>query len=150
MNDMKAYLFAQAMDNESSDDWYEYKHNSLKKIIDENDQSWVNNLIFELTENGQREIVNHVECFYKYTSNDLFDSIFLIENQQQDNIGRQSKTALIIKDYRDGPLDFEKILTAFWVRTNRNSAMTESLAQQCKSVIEMIKKKRTRKAISFG
>lgn len=44
---MKVYLFAQALDNDSSDDWYEYTNNSLKEIIEESDQSQLNNLIFE-------------------------------------------------------------------------------------------------------
>lgn len=52
---MKIYLFAQALDNNSSDDWYEYTSNSIKKITKEDDQSWVNNLIFELTDEGERE-----------------------------------------------------------------------------------------------
>ncbi|MEG2505697.1 MAG: hypothetical protein RSB44_13575 [Carnobacterium sp.] len=146
MDNMKAYLFAQAMDNESPDDWYEYKLHSLEKITDENDQSWVNKLIFELTENGKREVFNNIECFYRCTSNRFLDFIFLIDNLQEDKIGRQSKTALIIKDYQDNPLDFEKILTAFWSRTDRNSATVESVAQQCKSVLEIIKKKRNKKS----
>lgn len=141
MDNMKAYLFAQAMDNESSDDWYEYKLYSLEKITNENDQSWVNKLIFELTEDGKREVFKNIECFYRCTSNNLFDFIFLIDNLQEDKIGRQSKTALIIKDYQDNPLDFEKILITFWSKTDRNSAMVESLAQQCKSVLEIIKKR---------
>lgn len=59
---MKIYLFAQALDNNSTDDWYEYTQNSIEKIIKENEQSWVNNLIFELTNEGEREIFHNVEC----------------------------------------------------------------------------------------
>ncbi|ERS01139.1 hypothetical protein Q674_14230 [Acinetobacter sp. COS3] len=62
MEDMKIYLFAQALDNNSTDDWYEYTQNSIEKIIKENEQSWVNNLIFELTNEGEREIFHNVEC----------------------------------------------------------------------------------------
>ena len=63
MEDMKIYIFAQALDNNGSDDWYEYTQNSLEKITEENAQSWVNNLIFELTDEGEREIFHNVECY---------------------------------------------------------------------------------------
>ncbi len=145
MEDMKIYLFAQALDNDSSDDWYEYTHNSLEKMTKENDQAWVNNLIFELTDEGEREIFHNVECCYKLTPNDLLDFILLIENQQEDNIGRKSKTALIIKDYKNITLDFEKILTLFWTRTNRNSSTSDLLAKQCDYIFGIIKKKRNKR-----
>ena len=85
MEDMKIYLFAQALDNNSSDDWYEYTSNSIKKITKEDDQSWVNNLIFELTDEGERETFHNVDCYYKLNPNKIFDFMLLIENQQEDN-----------------------------------------------------------------
>ncbi|ATY42685.1 hypothetical protein [Acinetobacter baumannii] len=139
---MKVYLFAQALDNDSSDDWYEYTNNSLKEIIEESDQSQLNNLIFELTNEGKREITNNVECYYKLTYNNFLNFILLIENQQKDKIGRVAKTALIIKDYNNIALDFEKILTLFWTRTNRNLVTSISLGKQCDKIFDMIKKKR--------
>ena len=35
MEDMEIYLFAQALDNNSSDDWYKYTPNSIEKITKE-------------------------------------------------------------------------------------------------------------------
>ncbi|MDB0299772.1 hypothetical protein [Acinetobacter baumannii] len=138
---MKVYLFAQALDNDSSDDWYEYTNNSLKEIIEESDQSQLNNLIFELTNEGKKEITNNVECYYKLTYNNFLNFILLIENKQKDNIGRVAKTALIIKDYNNTVLDFEKILTLFWTQTNRNLVTSISLGKQCDKIFDMIKKK---------
>lgn len=146
---MKVYLFAQALDNDSSDDWYEYTNNSLKEITEDSDQSRLNNLIFELTDKGKREITDNVECYYRLTHNKLLDFILLIENQQKDNIGRLSKTALIIKNYNNIALDFEKILTLFWSKTNRNSGTSISLDKQCDKVFDIIKKKRKNKSGSF-
>jgi len=145
MEDIKIYIFAQALDNNSSDDWYEYTQNSLEKITEENTQSWVNNLIFEMTDEGEREIFHNVECYYKLNPNELLDFILLIENQQEDNIGRKSKTALIIKDYKNITLEFEQVLTLFWTRTNRNSSNSDLLAKQCDDILEIIKKKRTKR-----
>ena len=139
---MKVYLFAQALDNDSADDWYEYTNNSLEEIIEESDQSQLNNLIFELTNEGKREITNNVEYYYRLTHNKFLDFIFLIENQQKDNIGRVAKTALIIKDYNNITLDFEKILTLFCTQTNRNIVISISLDKQCNKIFDMIKKKR--------
>ncbi|MER8322394.1 hypothetical protein ABS243_19650, partial [Acinetobacter baumannii] len=63
-------------------------------------------------------------------------------NKQKDNIGRVAKTALIIKDYNNTVLDFEKILTLFWTQTNRNLVTSISLGKQCDKIFDMIKKKR--------
>lgn len=145
MKDMKIYLFAQALDNNSSDDWYEYTTNSIEKITKENDQSWVNNLIFELTDEGEREIFDNVECYYKLNSNEIFDFMLLIENQQEDNIGRKSKTALIVKGYKNSTLEFGKVLTLFWTRTNRNSSNSNLLAKQCDDIFGIIKKKKNKR-----
>lgn len=139
---MEIYLFAQALDNNSSDDWYKYTPNSIEKITKENDQSWVNNLIFELTDEGEREIFHNVECYYKLNPNEIFDFILLIENQQEDNIGRKSKTALIVKGYKNTPLEFGEVLTLFWTRTNRNSSNSDLLANQCDHILGIIKKKK--------
>lgn len=148
MEDMKIYLFAQALDNNSSDDWYEYTSSSIEKITKENDQSWVNNLIFELTDKGERENYHNVECYYKLNSNEFFDFMLLIENQQEDNIGRKSKTALIVKGYKGALLDLEEILTSFWIKTNRNSSISGMLAEQCQDVLKIIKKKKKRKYLT--
>ena len=80
MEDMKIYLFAQALDNNSSDDWYEYTSNSIKKITKEDDQSWVNNLIFELTDEGERETFHNVDCYYKLNPNRIHNAIWLYNN----------------------------------------------------------------------
>ncbi|MFC2996737.1 hypothetical protein ACFODO_16005 [Acinetobacter sichuanensis] len=149
MEDIRIYIFAQALDNSSSDDWYEYNQNSLEKITEENTQSWVNNLIFEMTDKGEREFFNNVECYYKLNSNELLDLILLIENQQEDNIGRKSKTALIIKGYKNITLEFEQILTLFWTRTNRNLSNADLLAKQCNDILEIIKKKGPNEGGSF-
>ena len=149
MEDMKIYLFAQALDNNSTDDWYEYTQNSIEKIIKENEQSWVNNLIFELTDEGEREIFHNVECFYKLNPNEFFDFMLLIENQQEDNIGRKSKTALIVKSYKNTTLEFGKVLALFWTRTNRNSSNADLVAKQCDHIFGIIKKKRTSEGGSF-
>ena len=146
---MKIYLFAQALDNNSTDDWYEYTQNSIEKIIKENEQSWVNNLIFELTDEGEREIFHNVECFYKLNPNEFFDFMLLIENQQEDNIGRKSKTALIVKSYKNTTLEFGKVLALFWTRTNRNSSNADLVAKQCDHIFGIIKKKRTSEGGSF-
>ena len=142
---MKIYLFAQALDNNSSDDWYEYTSNSIKKITKEDDQSWVNNLIFELTDEGEREIFHNVECFYKLNPNEFFDFMLLIENQQEDNIGRKSKTALIVKSYKNTTLEFGKVLALFWTRTNRNSSNADLVAKQCDHIFGIIKKKKNKR-----
>ena len=145
MEDMEIYLFAQALDNNSSDDWYKYTPNSIEKITKENDQSWVNNLIFELTDEGEREIFHNVECYYKLNPNEFFDFMLLIENQQEDNIGRKSKTALIVKGYKNTPLEFGKVLTLFWTRTNRNSSNSDLLAKQCDHIFGKKKKKKNKR-----
>ena len=141
---MKIYLFGQALDNDNSDDWYEYQNNSLKQLTAEQDQSSVNNSIFNLTSEGKQETLNEVECYYKFSSSKCLDIIFLIDNQQKDNIGRQSKTALIIQNYKNEGLYFETILTLFWMETNRNSAISAKLARQCSQIFEIIKKKRSK------
>ncbi|HEE6180687.1 TPA: hypothetical protein R7S05_003783, partial [Acinetobacter baumannii] len=73
--------------------------------------------------------------------NNFLNFILLIENKQKDNIGRVAKTALIIKDYNNTVLDFEKILTLFWTQTNRNLVTSISLGKQCDKIFDMIKKK---------
>lgn len=67
--------------------------------------------------------------------------MLLIENQQEDNIGRKSKTALIVKGYKNTTLEFGKVLTLFWTRTNRNSSNSDLLAKQCDHIFGIIKKK---------
>mgnify|MGYP000712207583 FL=1 len=71
--------------------------------------------------------------------------MLLIENQQEDNIGRKSKTALIVKGYKNTTLEFGKVLTLFWTRTNRNSSNSDLLAKQCDHIFGIIKKKKNKR-----
>lgn len=98
---------------------------------------------------AKREIFHNVECYYKLNPNELLDFMLLIENQQKDNIGRKSKATLIIKDYNHITLEFEKVLTSFWTRTNRNASNSDLLAQQCEYILGIIKKKGTNEDGSF-
>ncbi|WP_228146837.1 hypothetical protein [Acinetobacter sp. ANC 4470] len=143
MEEMKVYFFAQALDNDSTDDWYEFTNNALLKITDEKNQSFVNNMIFELTNNGKKESIQYVDCYFKFVKNDAFDLILLINNEQFDALGRQSKTALIIQNCirAQNSLDFEKILNLFWEETNRNLLTLSKVANQCNQMFEIVKKK---------
>jgi len=141
--DMKVYLFAQALNNDSADDWYEYTNNTLKEITEENDQSLVNSLIFELTGTGKKQQSGKVEGYYKLRLTGSVDLVLLIDNDQKDNIGRQSKTALIIKNYQNDSLNFEEVLTLFWKKTNRNTSDLEKARMECDQVVSSIKRKNT-------
>jgi len=144
MEKMKVYVFAQALDNDSTDDWYEFTNNTMLKIIDEKKQSFVNNLICEIMNNGENESIQHVDCYFKFVKNGSLDLILIINNEQLDILGRQSKTALIIENYTmvKNSLDFEKILNSFWGETNRNLLNLNYITNQCNLMFEMLKKKK--------
>ena len=61
---MKIYLFSQALDNKSEDDWFEVEGQKPIRMHDENKTAFVHNKIFELCSTMEILAENDLKIFH--------------------------------------------------------------------------------------
>ena len=71
---MKIYLFSQALDNKSEDDWFEVEGQKPIRMHDENKTAFVHNKIFELCSTMEILAENDLKIFY-YQTNDEYSML---------------------------------------------------------------------------
>ena len=116
------YLFAQALDNKSADDYFGYHNGAVQKIELTDSQNLVQKILTETTSNGKYKEVGCTKGYFWQSGLGHKNVVLLISHGQQDHIGRDSRTALILSNYQNGSLDakqIEMIVSSFWEKTGR-------------------------------
>lgn len=144
---MNIYVFSQALDNKSEDDWYVYINEQLNLVENQPIKNKVHNLLSSITSKGKviEDAKNCVKVFAtKSEQKNCINTVLLIPNQTLDNLGRTTQTALIIEDlHKDYSLPFTNILRQFFEMTNRTKDLQQvnQLADNCLTSITDLKKK---------
>lgn len=143
----KIYLFGQSLSNTGADDWYEHIPNQETFPIDASKNTAVGDLLANITGDGQSFYINQVKCFYLVKPNHIFDIVLMIDNHQEDVIGRATKTALIIENFKETNFNIKNALCDFWKATQRNQLNVQDLSDGCYRALEALRKKTSRPKI---
>lgn len=118
----QVYLFAQALDNKSADDYFEYQNGEMQKIVSVDKQNLVQNILSTTTNQGKLKEFGSTKGYFSQSGLGPKNVVLLISHGQKDNIGRDSRTALIFSNFQNINLDvnkIEEILSDFWEKTGR-------------------------------
>lgn len=150
---MKIYLFSQALDNKSEDDWFEAKNQKVIRMHDENTMAIVNNKIFELCSTKEILAENELKIFHSLNPDQSNNAVLIIDLNDKDANGRRSLTTVFIERFhhRDLNIDFGAILSEFKFVTSRNGQSNGTIIDKLNNTIKMaLKKKAIRKKSSLA
>lgn len=147
---MNIYVFSQALDNKSEDDWYGFKQNQLSRIESQYERNRVHYLLSTVTSKGNliEDNQSGLKAFFdKSDSRSQINLVLLIPNKTPDVLNRSTLTALIFegmpKNDDGGDLPLKYILNEFFSKTNRNNDMgyVDYFVENCSQSILNVKKK---------
>ncbi|RZG72652.1 hypothetical protein EXU29_09090 [Acinetobacter wuhouensis] len=141
---MKIYLFSQALDNKSEDDWFEAKNQKPIRIHDENTTAIVNNKIFELCSTKEILAENELKIFHSLNPDQSNNAVLIIDLNDKDVNGRRSLTTVFIERFheRDLNIDFSAMLNEFKFVTGRKVKSNNTTIDKLNSTIKLVLKKK--------
>ena len=148
---MKIYLFSQALDNKSEDDWFEVEGQKPIRMHDENKTAFVHNKIFELCSTMEILAENDLKIFHFMNPDQSNNAVLIVDLNDKDDNGRRSLTTVFIERFydRDLNIDFGALLSEFKILTGRTGQFNSTTIEKLNSTIGTAIKKKAMKKRSY-
>lgn len=148
---MKIFLFSQALDNKSEDDWFEVVGQKPIRMRDENTTAIVNTKIFELCSTKEILAENDLKIFHLVNPDQSNNTVLIIDLNDRDVNQRRSLITVFIERFHDHDLniDFGALFSEFKNLTGRTGQYNGITIHNLNSTIKTAIKKKAVKKRSY-
>lgn len=150
---MNIYLFSQALDNKSEDDWVEVENQKLIRIREEKKTASLNNKIFLHCSKPAILSENDLKIYHSMNPDQSNNAVLIVDLNDKDVKGRRNLITVFIESFHDHDLNinFGTMLSDFKSLTGRTGQSNGTSIEKMNSTIKTaIKKKAIKKKSSLA